>query len=370
MKKIKLKRTLRRGIIISLVFLLLGSAGTSIWWFLQPGEIVEEVPALAYGQRAAVDYRVYFDPNEFFPEESAGPGRAYLVPITDYVNTFFTYRFAGDERAEITEIKGDYEVTAALTAYVVREKPGSEEKEQVKVWGKTEVLLPTTAFVGGGRGIEVKQQVPIDFPRYVDFAEQVRKELKFSPDIVELSVIYGVNIEAVTSRGDIAEEMAVVMVIPVRGNAFTVEGRLADSKEGVIMTERTVPAADVLKNRQTFAIITGLLLLPLFLVIFRTTEAVQAPWERELHAIMKKHGERVAASRGRVPLASRENMLTMHSFADLVKVADEVGQPILYEVDEGRRHSFYVPAEPLVYLFTLEEESEGAAVEKDESLKQ
>ena len=348
--KLKLKRNIRRGIILLCAALSAGTAAAALWWFLQPEETATEVPALTYKQEASVNYRVYFKPNDFFPEESAGPGKAYINAITDYIKTFFTYRFSVAEEAEI---EGEYRVTAHLDAYVLKEKPGTDEKERVKLWGKTEVLLPPAPFAAEGRTATVSASVPVEYPRYAAFVGDVREEFKFSPDIVELRVVYAVNVKARTGHGEINEEIAPVMVIPLRGNVFTVEGRLAEKKDGAIMTAQTVPVQAVIENRAKYAAVAGLSFLALLFVLFGTVPVTQPPWEQKLCTIMKKHGDRVVACREGLPVVSGEKVLTVHSFADLVKVADELAQPVLYTAGDGR-HSFYVLTEPLSYVFTLE----------------
>jgi len=45
----------------------------------------------------------------------------------------------------------------------------------------------------------------------------------------------------------------------------------------------------------------------------------------------------------------------MDSFEDLIKVADEVGQPVLYENHLEGIHSFYVLGEALTYSYMLQE---------------
>ncbi len=89
--KIKFRKNSRRGIIVLFIFLVLGSAGWTAWWYQQEETKVEEVPIFSHEHTASVDYRVYFHPNEFFPETvSAPPGLAYITLLTDYINTVFT----------------------------------------------------------------------------------------------------------------------------------------------------------------------------------------------------------------------------------------------------------------------------------------
>lgn len=359
--KIKFKKSSRRGIIVLFVLLVLISAGWTAWWYQQDEATVEEVTVFSHEHTANVDYQVYFHPNEFFPDVvSAGPGLAYLTLLTDHINTVFTYTFTASEDVEIT---GDYEVVALLNASVlVGER---DARERITVWEVEEVLVPATPFVSSGQTVEIEQQIPVDLIKHADFAELVKTELRFSPDVIDLSIIYNINMEAVSAHGTITETLTPVMVIPVGGNVFSVDGMLADRKEGLITTERIVDLPEVPRMRQTAAITTGVLFFLSLLSLFLTATIPQTLVEKKLFAIMKKYGERIVASQGSVPFASREKMVSMNSFEDLLKVADEIGRPILYEADETdkqRRYSFYVITEILAYIFSMEEAVEEGVV--------
>ncbi len=254
------------------------------------------------------------------------------------------------------EITGDYEVVAVLNAAVlVGER---DARERITVWEVREVLVPATSFTASDQTIEIEHQIPVDLTKHADFAELVRTELRFSPEVIDLSIIYNINVKAVSAHGTVSETLTPVMIFPVGGNVFSVDGRLTDSKEGMMTTSRIVDLPEVLQMRQTAAITTGVLFFLFLLSIFLTTMIPQTLVEKKLLAIMKKYGERIVASQGLVPFTSRENIMSMNSFEDLLKVADEVGQPILYEVvemDKQRKHSFYVITQILAYVFSMEE---------------
>lgn len=361
--RIKFRKNSRRGIIILFLLLVLGSAGWTAWWYQQAETKVEEVPVFSHEHTATVDYQVYFHPNEFFPEVLSAPsGLAYITLLTDYINTVFTYSFAASEEVEIM---GDYEVVAVLNAAVmVGER---DARERITVWEVREVLVPTTPFTANDQILEIEQQIPVILTKHAEFAELVRTELRFSPEVIDLSIIYNINVEAVSAHGTVSETLTPVMIFPVGGNVFSVDGRLTDSKEGMMTTSRIIDLPEVPQMRQIAAITTGVLFFLFLLSVFLTTAIPETLAEKKLLAIMKKYGERIVASRGLVPFASRENMMSMNSFEDLLKVADEVGQPILYEVaetDKQRKHSFYVITATLAYVFSMEEAVEEIVADK------
>jgi len=352
--KLIINKNIRRVVICALAVLMLVSAGMSVWWNQQPTETQAEETVYTCQQQAGVDYRVYFKPNRFFPDESAGPGLAYFTPLTDYIQSYFTYQFSGESAAEVD---GEYQVLASLTGYIMKDKPDSQsyEKIRVKMWEKTDVLVPPTSFSGNESTLLVEQEVAIDYPAYVDFIDQLKEEYRYTAEVVELSITYPVSIHAVTPGGEIVEELEPKMVIPLDGSAFTIEGQPMVQKDNTLTETNTVPVPGVEKNMKGYAIAAGVFLLLLLLAVFKTTLKIIDPVEQELRRIMKKHGDWIVAGKGRVPAVSAEKMLAMNSFDDLVKVADEMGKPVLYENLADGVHSFYVISDILNYSYILEE---------------
>ena len=343
----------RRGVIALLSLLLLISAGLAAWWFNKPAQTAQGVPVYTCTQQIQVDYRVFLAQNQFFPAAVAGPGQAYITPLTQYIETVLNYSISGDSPADIS---GQYQVDARLTGYMKKEKAGSDnmEKEKVIVWEKNWELLPPTPFSVHDRKLEVKQPIPVDIQAFYNFAAQVAQELKFSADLVELTVTYNVQGGAATPQGEIQEPIKAVMVIPVDRNAYMVQGTLADKQETSITASQSMAVPGVMLARIGFTLAAALFAFLFLLVIFRTKAEIDDPAQKELRRIMKKHGDRIANGFGWVPDLSGRNTLVLKTFEDLLKVADEVAQPILYENVHPGVHSFYVINEPLIYNYSLQ----------------
>lgn len=354
---ITMARNTRRWTIIIVGLLLIGSGGISAWWFSKPETEEKEVPVYTCTQQAQVDYQVFLVKNQFFSEMVVGPGQAYITQLTQYIETVLNYSYIGETPVDIS---GEYQVDAKLTGYILKDKGNdTTEKEKIKAWGKNWELIPPTSFAAYDNKLFVKQQVPIDIKAYSDFASQVAKELKFSADVVELTVTYSIQGGALTPAGEIREPVKVVMTIPVEGSAFMIEGVLSDQKDKSVNQSRISAIPGIKTARTGFACATALFALLLLLIIFKTTAEKETPSERELRRIIKKYGDRIVTGFSWVPALSANNTLALKTFDDLVKVADEVGQPILYEKNQAGIDSFYVIDEPLIYSVSLPMDTEG-----------
>ncbi|NLN07152.1 MAG: DUF5305 domain-containing protein [Firmicutes bacterium] len=346
MKKLKINKRSRQGIIIVFLFILLVAAAGITWSHLTPMERVEETTLYSYNQKATVDYQVQMLPSETLPELVVGPGRAYITDWVESVSTNFFYRFQVDDNVTI---EGEYYVIAALKACA-----GSEN---LVVWEKKDNLLPPQNFSGLGF-VNIHKNIDIPIVEYLEYAGMIREETGFSPENLDLEVQYKVNVEAITNPRTIREELASIMVIPLRGNTFTVGGELEKQASGTVTGEVTVFLPYVETAQKGFIIAAGVSAL-LLLVFSLLTSPVQQKinmQEKEINTILKKHQDRIVVCAGQITVEP-ESTIVVNSFEDLLKTADELGKPIVYyknDLEKGTRHSFFVLSPGHNYTYIID----------------
>lgn len=334
-----------------LALLLLISIVMAVQRFLQPAEVAQGVPVYKYKHQANVDYRVILLSNPFFDVTSLEAGRGYLTPITDHISTTLNYQLTGEGPATIS---GDYQVNAVITGYILKGDLSSTQRVKVPVWDKTYTLVPKTEFNSSDGTITLDKSVPVNIREYAVFAERVKDEYKSSTDLVELSVNYEINANVETPDGKSADSISPTLVIPIEGNSFTVDGVLTDQKEGSIMAQEMVPVPLLKEMRIGFSVTSVLLALALLWVVKKTKVRREDPLEKELKRIIKKYGDRIVAGNGAVPGVDEKKTLFLGEFENLLKISDELLQPILYENVKDGVHNFYVISKQLHYRYTLE----------------
>lgn len=354
-RKIELHSKVRWGIIILTLILFLVSLTAAIWYYTQP--ITREIskPVFSYKQNINVDYEVFLKPNNFFQYEKLGPNMAYIVPITDYIKTYLSYNFIGTDSVEFN---GSYEVVQSCTAYMIEKEFGSDEVKKTKVWQFDEVLVPVTNFSQNGKEINISHEVPIDIIKQFDFLNKMKEELRFSPDLVELTVQYKVNINAKTKYGDIEDAVVANMVIPIGGSVFEVSGVLADQKEDAITVTEAISAEDVLKYRKVFAVAAVIIFILLILFVFVTKSKLKTSFEREMEKIIKKYGNRIVSIQEEIGgFNTKKITIRLETFEDLVKVSDDLIKPIIYKVN-GQKCVFCVIDGEILYTYAFTAETE------------
>lgn len=316
---------------------------------LPPKMEEKQVPVYAYDQQAQVHYRIYLKPNGLYPAESLESGMVYLTNFVDYINTHFTYHFRGERPAEV---KGSYEVTAVVEA--------TEGKEKKVIWRREFLLLPKTGFSGSGQEVGVQQSLPVRLPDYNAFAEAVIKAAEFVPEEVRMTVKWNITVEAATENGPVREQIAPTMVIPLVRKFFEVGGELAKSKSGAIYTTVSVPAAPAWERllAPCAAVCGAGLSALLFLLLFTAPAgAAVSPAQQKLRAALKKYGERIVYAAGTVSPAAG-GTIYVKSLDDLVRLADDLGKPVVCREDSSRESATFVVLDgEQAYVFELGEES-------------
>jgi len=329
---------------------------------LSAGEIAEEkVPIYAYSQKADIDYNVFLKPNILYEEKSLEKGGTYITSYLDYIDLSMSYTFTGERPAGFS---GEYEIIGELEGYTIINDASKT------IWKKANILKGRTPFEGNGTSIEIKEEIPIGISEYNEFANVVLEETGIITN-VRMNVFWNVELQAETDGGNINEEMAPFAVIPIGTKYFEISGQLNLEETGSLDELRQVelPADGDLIGAYGLGI--GILSLALILMLIFTKAGNADPIEKELKKIFKKHRERLAALNGEVSVEEGKGSI-VKSIDDLVKIADELGKPIMYRysADFRKMTKFYVFDDNKTYIFNLEEAiSEEEKTNKEKKTK-
>ncbi len=345
-KKIKIARKLRLTALWLSLALIICSGLVLVWSRRLPAEKEETYIVYPYQQIAEVDYQVHLLPNSLIKESAAGPGKAYITDLTDYIDVGLNYSFQGEGDAEV---KAEYASTAVLTA---------KSREELVVWEKENELLALKEFTAQGSQANFQETVSVPFAKYLKEIEDLRKETGYAPEVVDLLVRFQVKVTVSTGEKTAVEVLSPELTVPMGGSTYTITGNLSVNGGSGIAAERNIPDSRVLVARQASLIFNLAAVLSLIFFSFMTVNKVKVDNQQqlELRRILKKHSSRIIKAYGE--LASfKDKTLTVTDYNELLKAADELGRPIvLYQVKTGRGSSnkFFVFSPEIVYLYSLD----------------
>ena len=344
--RIKINKRLKIGLIVILV------AAIGIISFLlyrainNPEYKDEKVILYKYNNKSTVNYEVFLKPNILYEKLSLGEGQIYISEFVDYIKTNFNYEFSGDKE---TDIQGNYSIIAKVSGSIK-----AEEKGDTTIWQKEFVVLPKKKFKTQNKTLEIKEQVSLKLDEYNEFAKSVTEASKIN-STVNLNLVMNINLEVSTDEGLIEDTISPSMNIPLNTTMFQISGNMNIDKPGAIEETKQIQLPVNKKQVIIYGVIIGILLLILIILTFFTKEApTKDPLEKNLKKIFKKHGDRLVALNSD-PTLTNVNLNQVKSIDDLVRIADEIGKPILYKYSQDYKkiNKFYITHEEQIYIFDI-----------------
>ncbi len=256
------------------------------------------------------------------------PGGSLLAKIVDRMDVTYRYRFISPQPA--SGVSSNLTITAAIEA------PG--------VWSKSFLLRSSK------EGAQFNVSFPLDISAYSELLAAIQSETGASADSYNLTVTATVHVAARTSAGPIDETFTQAMKGTLKGSTLEWDKELTRTQPGSIKQTKVVAnnylGMPVAQAKVLFAVLEGVFCLlfasSLFLYV-RTKPAEPPRIEKEIARLQKKYGQRMAAAIDQTP-ANTDKTISMRSMEDLIKVADELGKPIIHHApaDSQQPHTYYV----------------------------
>ncbi len=321
--RIKLHKNLRLMLIIFSI-VLFSAASIMLYRELKVPKFKEEKVVLySYNQKPDIKYSVFLKPNILYDKNNLEEGQSYLTGFVDYIQTYFMYEFTGKADAEII---GDYAIVAAVEGYTI------QEKKIKTIWRKEFILAPKTEFKTKDKGITIEKEISLKLEEYNNLIEQLKETAKINVP-AKLTLFMNINVKASTASGEIVEKLKPQLVIPLGDSHFEITKGEMEEKPGVIEEIKKIQLPLNEKMINLYGAAIGLAMIILSCLIAFTSNAQVDPLVRKLNSIFKKHGNRLVALNAEVA-ATCEVSSEVKSMDDLVRIADELGKPILYQYRE------------------------------------
>lgn len=332
--------------VLLVLFLAFGAgAAAAAYVFRLPVVVTKEVPVLKYRHRAAIDYRVRLKANNYYPAPVLGPGGTYLANFVQAIETLFTYRFAAGEKVAL---EGGSKVTATIEALT---KEGEKSRT---VWERSFALAPPQEFREEGKRAALGQRLLVDLNRYNQLVESLGKEAGVSFSEARLVLKWDVRVRVSSVKGTAYEALAPTLVIPLSQKAFAAGGEPVAEKAGAFTTEQKLRLS--MREKLRYSILAYLAVVGFVLLLFTLGtqgEQVSAA-EKVRRVIYKRHGAFLVEVTT-TEEESETRVVSLATIDDLVKVADELGKPVLHQKSAVGEDLFCVLDGPVRYEFRLED---------------
>ncbi len=297
--------------------------------------------------RGTFDYTIYLEENSLYKTDTIKPPEStpYVPPqpktlgvgpvipygLVDRMETSYYYDFQASR--PVTEVTQEVTITATI--------------DNPDFWSKTFVLVPSTR-----QADSLQVDFPLDIVYLNELLNTIRTETGTGGEAYSLIIEAFVHVTAQTDYGPIDETFTQTLSTELGGGTLIWNEELQKTQEGAITTTRIIPnpnrylglSADGLK---TTSLILGLIFLAIFitsLVFYNQTKPTELPlFEKEALSVGKKYADRIAQASSQTPAAG-EKIISLDSIEDLVKVADELGKPIMHQppTTSEKQHTYYI----------------------------
>ena len=345
--KININKKLKIGL-VSVLVILIGIISFLLYKEIkEPGFEEQKKPVYSYNNKANVNYKVSVKPNKLYETNPLDEGKLYITEFADYINTTFNYEFVGER---VADLKGNYSIIAKVQGFT------GEAEKIVNIWEKNFSIVNKKNFIIKDKNKSIQEEIKINLDEYNAFVKEIIELSKINCQTT-LSIIMDINLKGDTDKGPIEELISPSLIIPLNTSMFQIGGNTNIEKPGAI--EETIKIQlPVNKNKITlFGIIIGVLSIALIYLIFFTVPApTKDPLEKTLKQIFKKHGDRLVALNSDSSIIGISTNL-VKSIDDLVRIADEIGKPILYKYSPNYKEikRFYVIDRDDIYILDMDE---------------
>ena len=314
-------------------------------------DVSENVLAeVSYQQQHNINYRVFYEENQFYDDIYMGENQKYVASLTDEIeidNVYYTYF---DKKLDLNYA---YEVTADLIIY----EPGSKEE----LGRKSYVLKEKqTVNLADSKEFKIKDTTVIDFDQYRQIYEDYKAESRVSSDAV-LVVNFRVDPVAATYPGvDTFKYNAVLTTeIPVSEATFEIN-ESASYLEG----RQYVKNAEVNEIDKVYAMIVaallwllGILLGIFFILTYHNDVKKEGAYNRKLKKILTSY-DSIIVDVEKLPVLTGLSVVNVTDFEELVDAQSEVRLPINFKEDKKKKVSkFILVRNNLAWVYTLKEDS-------------
>lgn len=226
--------------------------------------------------------------------------------------------------------------------------------------------IPRTEFSATDKTMSITKNVSLNMTEFNQFLTAVSDASGVSLP-ARLSIFMNVTLNAKVEGKSVEKTISPHMELPIGENYFTIT-KTEIEEPAVIELTATVPRPLNLTLITLYALGLIAALASLYFLIKHTCSLERDLFTRQLNRIFKKYGNRLVALN--TEISGSEGMrYKVRSIEDLVRVADEIGKPIMYKFsrDHNEIEQFFVMDDQSIFFFNLGEalgKFEGSSVPK------
>jgi hypothetical protein len=318
------------------VLLALVSAGVLASSYLRPTTAERSVVIATYVASESFDCEIYLQPNSLYETPTIGPEQKIFAQLVDHIEAPFRCSVNVNTDQQVS-INGTYTIVADV---------------QTDDWVKRVVIKPQTSLSGQGRSVRLDEAFTLDLAGWGTIVSTINDETGTSPK--NPRTVITATVVVTVSAGEMTEStsMSATMEVPLRQTSYNIVIANPSAQNGSLTATETVVQRSV-QDQRRYSLIAMLVAIFLSLAVLMFVRRVPTyVSEKDADSVLretlrkkqKKYKDHLVAAAQIVQPTSAGTTVTTTSLEELVKLADELGKPVLFtdSEDPNERPVYYV----------------------------
>lgn len=305
---------------------------------------------IEYTESSNVDYKVYYEENDFFKDEYVGKDQSYIASLIEKIVADFKYEI--NMASSTVLYKYTYSIDTQLEIF--------DNEFKKPIYNPVEVLVEETTYQqSSSEKLVINEQIEIDYNEYNDIANQFVKEFELSR--VDCNIIVKMHINVVSTCDDFAENAndnyTVTLSIPLTNKTTDVTFTSSIPAE----SNKILACSNAAANTQNFKVLTivgcildVLLVIGLFVFLWLTRDQ-NTDYNSKVNRIVKNYKSYIQ----QIFTAfddSEYQTLKIGTINELLEIRDTLQRPILFHENEDKTCAkfFIFTDNKIIYLFQID----------------
>lgn len=350
--KLKIHKKSKKVFVLIFTLLIALSCLQLFMAFSMPKTSKTEMVQYESNCQPQASYKVFINPNEVYSGTTLEEGSVYSKKLLSYIQADFGVEYAGSKNVPLDI---EYQIIATVNGYQ------GDDKEKTVYWSKNFPLTTKKVVKEENKGIwNQKEKVNFTIGNFDSFAVRAKDITGFDVSN-ELIVSMTGKVIAHTGKEDLETPFDVNLQVPLMEDTFQITKNNLDPIQNSVTEMKDVQIPFNHFRVVSYGILLVLSLTGLIFMIFFTRDPnYQEMLVKRVNAAIKNYGSRMVALET-IPKMNYQQYYKVHSIKDLIKIADEIQKPILYEADKEtivKNYEFHVIDNDVIYSLFLDN-SEG-----------
>lgn len=282
-----------------------------------PTTEIKEVKQYYHKWEENIDWRSSVEPNDIFDKTFLNKDDFLFKKFTKSVLVYFDIPFTFSEEVEF---EGSYQIVGYLEALYGKDKE--------LLWNRKIPISESKSLLNNGDSLNISAKGFVNLKKYKELIEREMKESDLVA-IHQFRVAIEIQGEVVSKQKIIPIDIKPSVVYPLSQDAAKGVEELSAETLYEVMQE----VEEVVPNNKLKRIIVSILgLLSIAATVFLLVATVNvkiSEFTKFVNQILRQHGDRMV----KVPKmlkVDNSNLIELYDVLDVVKIADEISQPIFY----------------------------------------